>query len=153
MIGVAGADVLEGDALDHVFGYTVGNDVSVRDVQMRWHGGQWFKGKNFDTHLPLGPWIVTAEDLPNAQDSRLRTRVNGATKQDSRTALMVFKLPRIIAELSAGLRLEPGDIIMTGTPDGVGVYRKPPEFLKVGDTVEVEIDGIGVLRNFVRGRT
>ena len=153
VIGVAGADVLEGDALDHVFGYTVGNDVSVRDVQMRWHGGQWFKGKNFDTHLPLGPWIVTAEDLPNAQDSRLRTRVNGATKQDSRTALMVFKLPRIIAELSAGLRLEPGDIIMTGTPDGVGVYRNPPEFLKVGDTVEVEIDGIGVLRNFVRGRT
>ena len=153
VIGVAGADIPELEALDHVFGYTVGNDVSVRDVQMKWHGGQWFKGKNLDTHLPLGPWIVTADELPNAQDSRLCSRVNGVTKQDSRTALMVFKVPRIIAELSAGLRLEPGDIIMTGTPEGVGVYRTPPQFLKVGDTVEVEIEGIGVLRNVVRGRT
>ncbi|TMC75881.1 MAG: fumarylacetoacetate hydrolase family protein [Chloroflexi bacterium] len=151
IIGLGGRDISEADAMRHVFGYTCANDVSVRDVQRR-HGGQWFKGKNFDTHLPLGPWIVTADEL-DPGDLAIRTRVNGVTKQDSRTRYMVFKLPRIIKEISAGCELWPGDIMITGTPSGVGFARTPPEYLKVGDTVEVEIEGIGVLRNFVRGRT
>ena len=151
VIGRGGRDIGEGDATSHIFGYTCANDVSVRDVQRR-HGGQWFKGKNFDSHLPLGPWIVTADALdPGAL--RVRTRVNGATKQDSNTRFMVFKLPRLLREFSAGCDLWPGDIIITGTPEGVGFARKPPEFMKIGDVVEVEIEGIGILRNSVQGRT
>jgi 2-keto-4-pentenoate hydratase/2-oxohepta-3-ene-1,7-dioic acid hydratase in catechol pathway len=151
IIGRPGRDIGEADAMRHVFGYTCANDVSVRDVQRR-HGGQWFKGKNFDTHLPMGPWIVIADELdPSAL--RLQTRVNGVTKQDSNTRFMVFKIPRLISEFSAGCQLEAGDIMITGTPEGVGFARKPPEYLKVGDVVEVEIDGIGVLRNRVQGRT
>jgi len=147
VIGRAGKDIAEGDALGHVFGYTVGNDVSVRDYQQKRHGGQWFKGKNFDTHLPMGPWIVTADEIPNPHALRLCTRVNGVTKQDSSTTHMVFTVPRIIEELSAGMALVPGDMIITGTPPGVGFARKPPEWMKVGDTVEVEIEKIGTLRN------
>ena len=149
IIGREGRDIAEGDALDHVFGYTVANDVSVRDVQRSWHGGQWFKGKNFDTHLPLGPWIVTTDEIPDPQSLRLTTKVNGVTKQDSNTKHMVFSVARIIAELSAGLTLRPGDVIITGTPEGVGMGRKPPEWLKAGDTLELEIEKIGVLRNQV----
>lgn len=150
IIGKGGRDISEAGALEHVFGYTCANDVSVRDVQRR-HGGQWFKGKNFDTHLPLGPWIVTADEIPNPHSLRISTRVNGTTKQDSRTEHMVFTVPRILRDLSAGMSLVPGDIIITGTPEGVGFARKPPEYLKVGDSVEVEIEGIGVLRNTVVG--
>ncbi len=151
VIGRRGRDITEDAALTHVFGYTCANDVSVRDVQRR-HGGQWFKGKNFDSHLPLGPWIVTADELdPSAL--RIQTRVNGVKKQDSNTKFMVFKLPRLVREFSAGTELEPGDIMITGTPEGVGFARKPPQFMKIGDTVEVEIEGIGVLRNTVQGRT
>ena len=151
VIGRPGVDLREDGAMDHVFGYTCANDVSVRDVQRR-HGGQWFKGKNFDTHLPLGPWIVTADDL-DASALRIQTRVNGTTKQDSNTRFMVFKLPRLVQEFSAGCRLEAGDILITGTPEGVGFARKPPEFMKVGDVVEVEIDGIGILKNIVQRRS
>ena len=151
VIGREGRDIGEGDALDHVFGYAIANDVSVRDVQRSWHGGQWFKGKNFDTHLPLGPWIVTKDEIPDPQTLRITTRVNGVTKQDSNTKHMVFPVARIIAELSAGLTLHPGDVIMTGTPEGVGMGRKPPEWLKPGDVVELEIERIGRLRNEVRG--
>jgi 2-keto-4-pentenoate hydratase/2-oxohepta-3-ene-1,7-dioic acid hydratase in catechol pathway len=151
IIGKGGADISEADAMDHVFGYTCANDVSVRDVQRR-HGGQWFKGKNFDTHLPLGPWIVTADEL-DAADLAICSRVNGATKQDSRTKYMVFKIPRLIAEISAGCELWPGDVMITGTPSGVGFARTPPEFLSVGDVVEIEIEGIGILRNTIAGRT
>jgi 2-keto-4-pentenoate hydratase/2-oxohepta-3-ene-1,7-dioic acid hydratase in catechol pathway len=150
VIGAGGADIREDEALSHVFGYTCANDISVRDVQRR-HGGQWFKGKNFDTHLPMGPWIVTADEL-DASDLAIHSRVNGATKQDSRTRYMVFKIPRLIADISAGCELWPGDLIITGTPAGVGFARKPPEFLKIGDVVEVEIEGIGVLRNTIQGR-
>ena len=151
IIGRPGLDLAEDDALSHVFGYTCANDVSVRDVQRR-HGGQWFNGKNFDTHLPMGPWIVTADELePSAL--HIQTRVNGITKQDSNTKFMVFKLPRLLKEVSAGCRLEAGDIIITGTPEGVGFARKPPEFMKIGDVVEVEIEGIGILKNTVQGRT
>jgi 2-keto-4-pentenoate hydratase/2-oxohepta-3-ene-1,7-dioic acid hydratase in catechol pathway len=149
VIGTGGRDIAERDALRHVFGYTCANDVSVRDVQRR-HGGQWFKGKNFDTHLPLGPWIVTADEL-DPTDLAIRSRVNGVLKQDSRTKFMVFKIPRLIAEISAGTELWPGDIIITGTPAGVGFARTPPEYLSVGDTVDVEIEGIGTLRNRVEG--
>ena len=151
VIGTRGRDIGEDRAMSHVFGYTVANDVSVRDVQRR-HGGQWFKGKNFDTHCPLGPWIVTADAL-DPTDLRVTTRVNGVTKQDSRTKFMVFKIPRLIREFSAGCELVPGDILITGTPEGVGFARKPPEFMKIGDVCEVEIEGIGVLRNTVQGRT
>jgi 2-keto-4-pentenoate hydratase/2-oxohepta-3-ene-1,7-dioic acid hydratase in catechol pathway len=146
IIGVPGRDIPEEGALQHVFGYTVGNDVSVRDVQRR-HGGQWFKGKNFDTHCPLGPWIVTPDEIGDPQSLRITLRLNGVTKQDSSTRFMVYKLPRIIKEFSTGSLLEPGDVILTGTPDGVGFARKPPEFMKVGDVVEAEIEKIGVLKN------
>jgi 2-keto-4-pentenoate hydratase/2-oxohepta-3-ene-1,7-dioic acid hydratase in catechol pathway len=146
IIGTPGRDISEERAYEHVFGYTVGNDVSVRDVQRR-HGGQWFKGKGFDTHAPLGPWIVTADELGDPHNLHISLRVNGVTKQDSSTRFMVFRIPRIIKELSTGMMLEPGDVVLTGTPEGVGFARKPPEFLKVGDIMEAEIEKIGVLRN------
>ena len=149
MIGRAGRDIPEERALEHVFGYTVANDVSVRDFQRTRHGGQWFKGKSFDTHCPLGPWIVTADDIPDPQVLDISSRVNGETKQTSNTRHMVFGVARIVAELSLGLTLEPGDVILTGTPPGVGFARKPPQFLKPGDVVEMEIAGIGALRNRV----
>ena len=151
VIGRRGRDIREGAAMDYIFGYTCANDVSVRDVQRR-HGGQWFKGKNFDTHLPMGPWIVTADEL-DPSDLAIRSRVNGVGKQDSRTKFMVFKIPRLVAEISVGCELWPGDLIITGTPAGVGFARTPPEYLKPGDVVEVEIEGIGVLRNTIKGRT
>jgi 2-keto-4-pentenoate hydratase/2-oxohepta-3-ene-1,7-dioic acid hydratase in catechol pathway len=148
VIGTPGRDIPEEAALRHVFGYTVGNDVSVRDVQRR-HGGQWFKGKNFDTHCPLGPWIVTADELGDPHNLHITLRVNGVTKQDSSTRFMVFRVPRIIKEFSTGVMLQPGDVMLTGTPEGVGFARTPPEFLKVGDVMEAEIEKIGVLRNAV----
>ncbi|HET8627384.1 MAG TPA: fumarylacetoacetate hydrolase family protein [Thermomicrobiales bacterium] len=151
VVGLGGADIPADRALQHVFGYTIGNDVSVRDVQRR-HGGQWFKGKNFDTHLPLGPWIVTTDEIPDPQALHLQARINGVVKQDAPTRYMVFTVARIIEELSRGMALEPGDVILTGTPEGVGFARKPPEFLKPGDVMELEIDEIGVLRNPVVGR-
>lgn len=151
VIGTAGRDIPEGDAYSHIFGYTAANDVSVRDVQRR-HGGQWFKGKNFDTHLPLGPVIVTTDEIPDPHTLGIATRVNGVVKQDSSTKYMVFKVPRIIAEFSLGMELEPGDVLITGTPNGVGWVRKPPEFMYPGDTVEVEIEKIGVLRNPIIAR-
>jgi 2,4-didehydro-3-deoxy-L-rhamnonate hydrolase len=148
VIGQSGRDITEDAAYGHVFGYTVGNDVSVRDVQRR-HGGQWWKGKNFDSHCPLGPWIVTADEIPDPHTLHITLRVNGVTKQDSNTRFMVFRIPRIIKEISTGMRLEPGDVILTGTPEGVGFARKPPEFLRVGDVMEAEVEKIGVLRNSV----
>jgi 2-keto-4-pentenoate hydratase/2-oxohepta-3-ene-1,7-dioic acid hydratase in catechol pathway len=149
VIGRGGRDIPEERALEHVFGYTIGNDVSVRDHQRSRHGGQWFKGKSFDTHCPLGPWIVTADEIPDPQVLDITSRINGETKQASNTRHMVFPVARIIAELSVGMRLVPGDVILTGTPEGVGFARKPPEFLRPGDIMEMEIEGIGVLRNKV----
>jgi 2-keto-4-pentenoate hydratase/2-oxohepta-3-ene-1,7-dioic acid hydratase in catechol pathway len=149
VIGKGGRDVPEERALEHVFGYTIGNDVSVRDHQRSRHGGQWMKGKSFDTHCPLGPWIVTADEIPDPQVLDISSRINGVTKQASNTRHMVFPVARIIAELSVGMRLVPGDVILTGTPEGVGFARKPPEFLRPGDLMEMEIEGIGVLRNKV----
>lgn len=145
IIGTTGKDIKEADAMKHVWGYTVINDVSWRDIQRR-HGGQWHKGKSLDGSCPMGPWIVTADGIdPN--NLRVTCRVNGVTKQDSNTKFLYFKLPRLIADLSAGTTLEAGDIISTGTPEGVGFARTPPEFMKPGDLLETEIEGIGVLRN------
>lgn len=149
IVGTRGRDITAERALDHVFGYTVGNDVSVRDVQRARHGGQWFKGKSFDTHCPLGPWIVTADEIPDPQVLPISSRINGVTKQSSNTKYMVFNVARIISEFSQGMALEPGDVILTGTPSGVGFARTPPEFLRPGDVMEMDIGGIGVLRNRV----
>lgn len=150
IIGKGGVNIKEADAMAHIFGYTVVNDVSAREVQRR-HGQQWFKGKSLDGHCPMGPWIATADEIADPQDLDIMCRVNGVTKQQSNTRQMYFKIPRIIAELSAGLTLEPGDIICTGTPAGVGHARTPPEFMQPGDVLETEIRGLGLLRNKIAG--
>jgi 2-keto-4-pentenoate hydratase/2-oxohepta-3-ene-1,7-dioic acid hydratase in catechol pathway len=148
VIGRGGTNWSEAAALDHVFGYMVVNDVSAREVQNQ-HGGQFFKGKSLDGFCPSGPWIVTADEIPDPQALGLQTRVNGVVKQDSSTADMIFPVTQILAELSAGMSLEPGDIIATGTPSGVGMGRTPQEWLRPGDVVEVEVERIGTLRNRV----
>jgi 2-keto-4-pentenoate hydratase/2-oxohepta-3-ene-1,7-dioic acid hydratase in catechol pathway len=145
IIGPGGMDIAQGDAMAHVWGYTVVNDVSWRDLQRR-HGGQWHKGKSLDGSCPIGPWIVTADSLDHTALG-IACRVNGVTKQESNTKHMYFKVPRLIADLSAGQTLEAGDIISTGTPEGVGFARTPAEFMKPGDLLETEIEGIGVMRN------
>jgi len=148
IIGKRGKNIAEEDALAHVFGFCVINDTTARDLQQKKHGGQWFKGKSLDGHGPLGPWIIPASDI-DYRKLHLITRVNGVVKQDASTEQMYFKVPRIIAELSDGLTLVPGDIIATGTPPGVGYARKPPEVLKPGDVMETEIVEIGLLRNVI----
>jgi len=148
IIGTTCRDVSEADALDVVFGYSALNDVTARDLQ-RLHV-QWFKGKSLDHTCPIGPWIVDAADIGDPQTLDIALRVNGETKQSSNTAKMIFSVRQIIASLSAGLTLEPGDIIASGTPEGVGFARTPPEFLKDGDVMEVDIEKIGILRNGVK---
>jgi len=148
VIGLGGRDIPEARALDYVFGYTVFNDVSARDLQYR--TAQWFKGKSLDASCPMGPVIVTTDEIPDPQRLRLQLSVNGVKKQDSNTGDMIFSVARIIADLSAGMTLEPGDCISTGTPQGVGDGRKPPEYLKRGDVMEAEVERIGVLKNPVR---
>ena len=146
VIGKRGRHVPEEQALAHVFGYTLFNDVSVRDFQRK--TSQWTPGKNFDGTGPLGPWVVTADALPpGASGLRIMTRVNGETMQDSNTADMIFSTAKTIAFLTEFMTLEPGDVIATGTPSGVAHARKPPAWMKAGDKVEVEVDGIGVLAN------
>jgi 2-keto-4-pentenoate hydratase/2-oxohepta-3-ene-1,7-dioic acid hydratase in catechol pathway len=146
VIGKGGRHIPEAKALDHVFGYTLFNDVSVRDFQRK--TTQWTPGKNFDATGPLGPWIVTADELPpGASGLRICTRVNGETMQDSNTSDMIFSTANIVATLSEFMTLEPGDLIATGTPSGVAHARKPPAWMKAGDTVEVEVERIGVLSN------
>jgi len=147
IIGKTGKNIREEDALDYVFGYTVLNDVTARDLQDRHR--QFFKGKSIDGYCPMGPWIVTADEIPDPQNLAVSCRVNGITKQDSNTAMMIFSVRQIIAILSLGMTLEPGDIIATGTPSGVGHARKPAEYLKPGDIMETEIAGIGLIRNQV----
>ncbi len=145
IIGRTGKNIPADAAMDYVYGYTVLNDISARDLQMA--GKQFFKGKSLDGACPIGPWIVTADELPDPHNLRLTCRVNGVVKQDGRTDIMIFNIPTTIAYLSRGMTLLPGDIIATGTPDGVGFARTPPEFLQPGDIVESEIEGIGLLRN------
>src|SRR5918996_4021871 len=144
VIGKKGRDIPKEKAYDYVFGYTICLDMTARELQ-RLHG-QWFKGKALDTFCPLGPWIVHKSALPNPQQVRLICRVNGEVMQDGNTRDMIFDIPTIIESLSSGLTLEPGDIISTGTPSGVGFARVPPVFLKPGDKVEGDIEGIGVLQ-------
>ncbi len=143
VIGRKGRDIPKDKAYDYVFGYTICLDMTARELQ-RQHG-QWFKGKSLDTFCPIGPWIVHKSALPDPQQVRLICRVNGEVMQDGNTRDMIFDIPTIIESLSAGMTIEPGDIISTGTPSGVGFARTPPVFLKPGDKVEGEIEGIGVL--------
>ena len=146
VIGRSGINIPRAQALDHVFGYIVVNDVSARDVQFGW-GGQFFKGKSLDGFCPIGPWIVTRDELPDTTALRLLLRVNGEVKQDSSTSDMIYPVDTIIEWVSRGMTLPAGTIIATGTPEGVGFARTPPEFLKPGDVVEAEVEGIGTLRN------
>jgi 2-keto-4-pentenoate hydratase/2-oxohepta-3-ene-1,7-dioic acid hydratase in catechol pathway len=145
VIGQVCRDVPEDDALSMVFGYTCINDLTARDLQ-REHQ-QWFKGKSLDDACPMGPWIVGTDEIPDPQTLQVKLRVNGVVKQNANTSTMIFAVAKIIASLSRGMTLEPGDVIATGTPDGVGMARTPPEWLKDGDVVEVDIDRVGVLRN------
>jgi 2-keto-4-pentenoate hydratase/2-oxohepta-3-ene-1,7-dioic acid hydratase in catechol pathway len=146
VIGRRGANISRHDALSHVFGYTALNDVSARDIQNGW-GGQFFKGKSLDRSCPVGPWVVTADEIPDPQGLDLRLRVNGVVKQDGNTRDMIYPVAATIEWCSKGMTLLPGALIATGTPDGVGFARKPPEFLKPGDVMETEVEKIGVLRN------
>lgn len=145
VVGRRMRDVAEADALDHVFGYTVANDVSARDVQFA--DGQWVRGKSLDSFCPLGPAIVTADELGDPQDLELRTRVNGEVVQSSSTAEMIFGVAELLAFCSRSFTLEPGDVLLTGTPWGCGEFVDPPRSLSGGDVVEVEIEGVGRLRN------
>ncbi|GHU08513.1 hypothetical protein AGMMS50225_07290 [Betaproteobacteria bacterium] len=149
IIGKRGRDIPEADALDYVFGYTIANDITARDLQ-RAHGGQWFKGKSLDSTCPLGPVIVTADEIADPQNLELSFHLNGQSMQQGHTRNQIFTVARIIAELSVGLTLLPGDVILTGTPEGIGAARVPPVFLKDGDIMECNISGIGLLRNVVR---
>jgi 2-keto-4-pentenoate hydratase/2-oxohepta-3-ene-1,7-dioic acid hydratase in catechol pathway len=145
IIGRGGKNIRRKDALNHVFGYTVINDLSARDLQ-RDHN-QFFKGKSLDGACPMGPWIVTADEVPDPHALAIRCRVNGVLKQDWTTGDMIFDIPATIESLSQGMTLLPGDVIATGTPSGVGFARTPPEFLRPGHVVECEIEGIGTIRN------
>jgi 2-keto-4-pentenoate hydratase/2-oxohepta-3-ene-1,7-dioic acid hydratase in catechol pathway len=148
VIGRRGSNIKRANALDHVFGYTVLNDVTARDIQHGW-GGQWFKGKSLDGSCPVGPWVLTKDEVPDVQALQLHLRVNGVLKQDGNTRDMIYPIDEIIEWLSVGMTLLPGMLIATGTPDGVGFARTPPEFLRPGDVMETEVEGIGQLRNTV----
>jgi 2-keto-4-pentenoate hydratase/2-oxohepta-3-ene-1,7-dioic acid hydratase in catechol pathway len=147
VIGKAAKDVPAAEALNYVLGYTAANDVSARRWQGKRGAGQWVRGKSFDTFCPLGPEIVTADELKDPQDLRLTCVLNGQVMQDASTSDMIFPVAELIAYLSTGATLLPGSVILTGTPSGVGFTRKPPVYLMPGDTVEVTVDGIGTLRN------
>lgn len=147
VIGRSCKNVSREEALDYVLGYACGNDVSARDWQRGGGGGQWCRGKTFDTFAPLGPCVVTTDELPNADDLRITTTINGETLQDSSTSDMIFDVPTLIEFLSASTTLVPGTVIFTGTPQGVGFARTPPRWLVPGDEVTVEIERIGQLTN------
>jgi 2-keto-4-pentenoate hydratase/2-oxohepta-3-ene-1,7-dioic acid hydratase in catechol pathway len=149
VIGRAARDVSRADALSYVLGYTIANDVSARDWQFEWGGGQFCHGKSFDTFCPLGPVLVTADELTQPNSLRLKTTVNAEVRQDWTTADMVFDVPTIVSFLSEGRTLLPGTVILTGTPHGVGYACKPPCWLKRGDQIAVSIESIGTLRNDV----
>ena len=147
VIGTACHNVRREDAFAHVLGYTCGNDVSARDWQRNGGGGQWCRGKSFATFCPLGPAIVTTDEIPDPGVLGIKTLLNGEVMQDCSTADMIFDVPALVAFLSASMLLRPGTVILTGTPHGVGFARTPPVFLQPGDTVTVEIDRIGRLTN------
>lgn len=149
VIGKSGRNIAKADAYDHVFGYTILNDITARDIQRR-HGGQYFKGKGLDGSCPLGPIIATADAIRDPHALSIGLTVNGEQRQNGNTSDMIFDIPTLIASVSEGLTLEPGDLIATGTPSGVGYAMEPPRFLKDGDTVVCEVSEIGTLRNPVR---
>ncbi len=147
IIGTAGSNISLDKAMSHVWGYTIANDVTGRDLQRRY--GQWFKGKSLDRSCPLGPWIVPADEL-DGLNTGVRCFVNGEKRQDSHTSKMIFNIKQIIEQLSIGFTLVPGDVIMTGTPEGVGYAMVPPQTLKAGDVIRCEVDGIGSLTTTVK---
>ena len=147
VVGKAGRFVKAATAMEYLAGYTIGHDVSARDWQLKKDGKQWLAGKTFDTFAPTGPYLVTADEVPDPHNLAIRLRLNGQTMQDSTTRQMIFTAADLLAYISQVVTLQPGDLIFTGTPPGVGVARKPPVFLKPGDVVEVEVERLGVLRN------
>jgi 2-keto-4-pentenoate hydratase/2-oxohepta-3-ene-1,7-dioic acid hydratase in catechol pathway len=147
VVGRAGRFIKEAEAMDHLAGWTIGHDVSARDWQLRKDGKQWLSGKTFDTFAPTGPELVLRDEIPDPTNLGIRLRLNGTTMQDSSTKQLIFGPAALVAYISQVVTLAPGDLIFTGTPPGVGIARKPPVYLKGGDVVEVEIDGLGVLRN------
>lgn len=149
IIGKAGRGISKENAFDHVWGYTIVNDVTARDLQGKY--SQWLIGKSQDTFCPMGPWAVTRDEI-DLENTGIRCFVNGELRQDSKIPLLIFDIPTIIATLSEGITLRPGDIIATGTPAGVGIGFDPPKYLKAGDFVRVEIDGIGALENPITER-
>jgi 2-keto-4-pentenoate hydratase/2-oxohepta-3-ene-1,7-dioic acid hydratase in catechol pathway len=150
VIGKPAKNVSRSNALEYVLGYTCANDISARRWQKHGGGGQWCRGKSFDTFCPLGPSLITADEIPNPNNLKIRTILNGETMQDSTTADMIFDIPALIQFLSQGTTLLPGTVILTGTPQGVGFARTPPVFLKPGDEITVEIEHIGKLTNPVQ---
>ncbi|HWR16897.1 MAG TPA: fumarylacetoacetate hydrolase family protein [Terriglobales bacterium] len=149
VIGKRCRHVREHDAMNYVLGYTCANDISARNFQFA--DGQWYRGKSCDGFGPLGPWIVTKTEIPDHRNLNIRGRLNGEVMQNSSTRNLIFAVPELIEFISSSITLEPGDVIATGTPPGVGFARKPPIYLKDGDTFEVEIEGIGNLSNTIRG--
>jgi 2-keto-4-pentenoate hydratase/2-oxohepta-3-ene-1,7-dioic acid hydratase in catechol pathway len=146
VIGKRGANIKEAEARAHVFGYTVLNDVTMRDIQSGW-GGQYFKGKSLDRSCPIGPWIVTPDEIDDVHSLAVRLRLNGTLKQDGNTRDMIYPIDLVIEWASKGMTLLPGAVIATGTPDGVGFYRTPTEVIRPGDVMETEVENVGVLRN------
>jgi 2-keto-4-pentenoate hydratase/2-oxohepta-3-ene-1,7-dioic acid hydratase in catechol pathway len=149
VIGQGGKRIPEEKAYEHIAGYTILNDVSARDMQAQ--DKQWFRGKSCDTFAPTGPWIVTRDEIPDPHNLRISLTLNGQTMQDSNTSYMIFKVPYLVSHLSQSLTLEPGDLISTGTPQGVGAHRTPPVFLQPGDTVSITVERIGTLTNPIVG--
>ncbi len=147
VIGKKGRHIAKSNALDYVAGYSVGHDISARDWQLKKDGKQWMVGKTFDTFAPVGPMLVTKDEVPNPHALPIRLKLNAQVMQNSNTNQMIFGVEDLLAYISQVVTLEPGDLIYTGTPPGVGVARKPPVYLKDGDVVEVEIEGLGVLSN------
>ncbi|MFQ5694167.1 MAG: fumarylacetoacetate hydrolase family protein, partial [Nitrospinota bacterium] len=145
VVGKAGRGIPPERVMDHVFGYTVANDVSARDLQHQ--HVQWFLGKSLDTFLPLGPWVVTKDEIPDPHALRVACRVNGETRQDATTADLIFDIPTCISVYSRGVSIEPGDLFATGTPEGCGFAMDPPRFLGPGDVIESEVEGVGCLVN------
>lgn len=145
VVGTGGKNIAKEDALGHIFGYTIINDISARDLQNQ--HGQFFKGKSLDKTCPMGPYILTADEVADPSKLGLRLRLNGETRQDSSVSDLIFDIPTVIAVFSRGTTIEPGTIFSTGTPSGVGMGRNPPEYMKPGDVMEAEVDGLGVLRN------
>jgi len=148
IIGKPGLGITKANALDHVWGYAIVNDVTARDLQQKHR--QWFLGKSMDSFCPMGPWVVTADEVGDSADLTVKCWINGELRQDANTRDLIFDIPTIIATISAGMTLLPGDVIATGTPAGVGIGFKPPKFLKAGDVMKISIDKLGTLTNAIK---